>query len=101
MLRVEKRDLIIMVEDDAKRLEEGLKVNDEKEHKEIMTDATDRVEEKKAVLTEPPVVENVKGEEEQPLQVKQKSKRVATLDAFRGLTIVVCLLVFERQEYPI
>jgi heparan-alpha-glucosaminide N-acetyltransferase len=28
--------------------------------------------------------------EEQPL-VKQKSKRVATLDAFRGLTIVVCI----------
>ncbi|KAL5540801.1 hypothetical protein UlMin_042414 [Ulmus minor] len=33
-----------------------------------------------------------KGEDEQPL-VKQKSKRVATLDAFRGLTIVLMILV--------
>ena len=30
----------------------------------------------------------LKGEEQVPLE-KQKSKRVATLDAFRGLTIVV------------
>ncbi|KAG2685461.1 hypothetical protein I3760_10G126800 [Carya illinoinensis] len=31
--------------------------------------------------------------EEQPVVVKQKSKRVATLDAFRGLTIVLMILV--------
>lgn len=33
--------------------------------------------------------------EEQPLPlVKQKTKRVATLDAFRGLTIVVIILSY-------
>ncbi|KAL6133454.1 hypothetical protein ACLB2K_065689 [Fragaria x ananassa] len=95
-----------MVEDDAKRLEEGFghnpvpEVYEEEEHKkEVLTsnstgDAIDRVEEKKAVSTEPLEVEQVKGaEEKQPLQVKQKGKRVATLDAFRGLTIVVMILV--------
>ncbi|KAL5546098.1 hypothetical protein UlMin_005785 [Ulmus minor] len=45
-----------------------------------------------------------KGEDEQPL-VKQKSKRVATLDAFRGLTIVLMILVddaggaYERIDH--
>lgn len=110
MLRVEKRGLNIMVEDDAKRLEEGFghnpvpEVYEEEEHKkEVMTsnstgDAIDRVDEKKAVSTEPREVEQVKGaEEEQPLQVKQKGKRVATLDAFRGLTIVVCVLLLIRD----
>ncbi|PRQ43636.1 putative heparan-alpha-glucosaminide N-acetyltransferase [Rosa chinensis] len=100
-----------MVEDDAKRLEEGFgnkpvpEVDEEEHKKDILIstekvvyesggsgDIIDRLEEKKSV-SEPREVEQVKGEEEQPLQVKQKSKRVATLDAFRGLTIVVMILV--------
>lgn len=99
-----------MVEADAKRLEEGFgnkpAVNEEDHKKDDLIstekvvnksdggsgDAIDHVEEKEAVSV-PLVVEQIKGEEEQPPQVKQKSNRVATLDAFRGLTIVVCKLV--------
>nr|XP_048321201.1 heparan-alpha-glucosaminide N-acetyltransferase-like [Ziziphus jujuba var. spinosa] len=48
-----------------------------------------------------PVVEQ-KGEEEATvLQVKPKSKRIATLDAFRGLTIVLMILVDDAGgSYP-
>lgn len=99
-----------MVEADAKRLEEGFgnkpAVNEEDHKKDDLIstekvvnksdggsgDSIDHVEERKAVSA-PPAVEQIKGEEEQPPQVKQKSNRVATLDAFRGLTIVVCKLV--------
>ncbi|KAG4916372.1 hypothetical protein JHK87_053929 [Glycine soja] len=39
-------------------------------------------------------------EQEQPV-VKQKTKRIATLDAFRGLTIVLMILVDDAGEaYP-
>ena len=34
--------------------------------------------------------EESKGGEKPVLLIKEKSKRIATLDAFRGLTIVVC-----------
>ncbi|KAF5471885.1 hypothetical protein F2P56_008649 [Juglans regia] len=40
-----------------------------------------------------PSTEEKQAGEEQPVVVKQKSKRVATLDAFRGLTIVLMILV--------
>ncbi|GLT51252.1 hypothetical protein SLA2020_246910 [Shorea laevis] len=45
-------------------------------------------------------VEQQKGEVP-PVEVKQKSKRVATLDAFRGLTIVLMILVDDAgSAYP-
>uniref|UniRef100_A0A7N0UUJ7 Heparan-alpha-glucosaminide N-acetyltransferase catalytic domain-containing protein n=1 Tax=Kalanchoe fedtschenkoi TaxID=63787 RepID=A0A7N0UUJ7_KALFE len=39
-----------------------------------------------------------KGEEQQQIFIKQKSKRIATLDAFRGLTIVLMILVDDAGE---
>ncbi|KAK6126244.1 hypothetical protein DH2020_040016 [Rehmannia glutinosa] len=39
--------------------------------------------------------------DEQPIMIKQKTKRVATLDAFRGLTIVLMILVDDAGgAYP-
>ena len=85
--------------EDARRVEEGFghAPLEKKDHNEAYfsekldgTDSGDRIEnekdDRKAVLNQP-TEQNV---EEQPL-VKPKSKRVATLDAFRGLTIVVRL----------
>ena len=85
--------------EDARRVEEGFghAPLEKKDHNKAYfsekldgTDSGDRIENEKdnrrAVLNQP-TEQNV---EEQP-QVKPKSKRVATLDAFRGLTIVVRL----------
>ncbi|PIN10297.1 Heparan-alpha-glucosaminide N-acetyltransferase [Handroanthus impetiginosus] len=81
--------------EDPRKLEEGLEtgtklmnkkdhnISNEKERKSITT--SDLPEEQR---------------EEQPL-VKQKTKRVATLDAFRGLTIVLMILVDDAGgAYP-
>lgn len=78
--------------DEAKRVEEGLAGDAQTQlikedcqgdlcKKLDRNDGGDHVDD----ATDQPVAEKA---EEQP-QVKQKSKRVATLDAFRGLTIVV------------
>ncbi|KAL8040366.1 hypothetical protein ABFX02_10G093400 [Erythranthe guttata] len=73
--------------EDPRKLEEGLhaaKKNDD----DI---SNENNEHNKSVTKSEPVAEE-KREEEPPL-VKQKAKRVATLDAFRGLTIVLMVLV--------
>ncbi|XP_030541108.1 heparan-alpha-glucosaminide N-acetyltransferase-like [Rhodamnia argentea] len=83
--------------DEAKRVEEGLAGDGQTQlikedcqgdlHKKLdRNDGGDRVED----APEQPMAETA---EEQLQVVKQKSKRVATLDAFRGLTIVVMILV--------
>ncbi|KAK3406277.1 hypothetical protein EUGRSUZ_K02443 [Eucalyptus grandis] len=82
--------------DEAKRVEEGLAGDTQtqliKEHGEgdlckkiDRNDGGHRIDD----VPDQPLAKQV---EEQP-QVKQKSKRVATLDAFRGLTIVLMILV--------
>lgn len=89
------------MEDDAKKLEEGRlhnkddliseRVNTTSDHNG-RGDAIDHDHEEKnkaAVAAAPLEADQIKGEEQPVLVVKQKSKRVATLDAFRGLTIVV------------
>ncbi|KAK3036374.1 hypothetical protein RJ639_032143, partial [Escallonia herrerae] len=84
--------------DDPRRVEEGLghtplvKEGDNNHgKKEAKVDDADSIEKEKE---ERSGVSNQAEERkgEQPL-IKQKSKRVATLDAFRGLTIVVMILV--------
>lgn len=57
--------------EDPKRLEEGLSHNNEKN--EVKLESRDHNE----------------NEPEKQLPEKKKTKRVATLDAFRGLTVVV------------
>ena len=68
---------------DAKRVEEGLG----HVHKEDITEKEDKIEKDESGAAPAQSVEQ-KGEE-QPIIKQQKSKRIATLDAFRGLTIVV------------
>ena len=90
------------MEDDAKKLEEGLHKKDDDLIDKKVTTSSDRNgggdviahdhedEERKKVDAVAPLEETeIKGEEQPVLVVKQRSKRVATLDAFRGLTIVV------------
>lgn len=85
--------------EDARRVEEGFghaplekkdRNKDYNSEKLDGTDSGDRIEnekdDKRAVLNQP-TEQKVEG---QPL-VNTKSKRVATMDAFRGLTIVVRL----------
>ncbi|KAK9289390.1 hypothetical protein L1049_007545 [Liquidambar formosana] len=92
---------------DARRMEEGLG------HTPLIVNEEDQLSEKVDKKKGGDGIDNEKGErssaaldqplvpkaedpspkgEEQPL-IKQKTKRVATLDAFRGLTIVVMILV--------
>ncbi|KAM3689290.1 hypothetical protein ACB098_09G035400 [Castanea mollissima] len=87
--------------EDARRVEEGFghaplekkdRNKDYNSEKLDGTDSGDRIEnekdDKRAVLNQP-TEQKVEG---QPL-VNTKSKRVATMDAFRGLTIVLMILV--------
>ncbi|KAJ7976903.1 Heparan-alpha-glucosaminide N-acetyltransferase [Quillaja saponaria] len=98
---------------DAKRVEEGLvthtsvHVNDDHkdDHDHIneklvkKTNGGDSIEDEKEERTMPldddKAVEQKDRDDQPPEQqlVKQKSKRIATLDAFRGLTIVLMILV--------
>ncbi|XP_068474631.1 uncharacterized protein [Phaseolus vulgaris] len=88
-------------------MEEGLNspLNDEGDNKDgLKKQVTIRsskggstVERDKDTMAKPVAVDEL---EEQPL-VKKKTKRVATLDAFRGLTIVLMILVDDAGEaYP-
>lgn len=74
--------------EDPKRMEEGLPIVDHKiKHEDISTvvDAKNEKEERIEVKDQ-----TLAGVDEKPEQVQKiKTKRVATLDAFRGLTIVV------------
>lgn len=91
-----------MDEGEAKRLEEGHSHryatagndDDHKDEREKPNDmdfeAKEHVHDKEIKVNTAGIELNAGKEEEKP-QVKQKSKRVATLDAFRGLTIVVCI----------
>ena len=85
--------------DEAKRMEEGLNSpmngdgKDEiKKQESIKSIGGDAIEHSKDAMAEP-VGESVQqtAQQGQPL-VKQRTKRVATLDAFRGLTIAVSVL---------
>ncbi|PIN10307.1 heparan-alpha-glucosaminide N-acetyltransferase [Handroanthus impetiginosus] len=81
--------------EDPRKLEEGLetgtKVMNKKDHN------ISNEKERKSITTSDLPEEQ---REEQPL-VKQKTKRVATLDAFRGLTIVLMILVDDAGgAYP-
>lgn len=75
--------------DEAKRMEEGLKLQLDHE------DAKDELKEQETINIVDSNVDQhgtytmAKPVDQQPELVKQKTKRVATLDAFRGLTIVV------------
>ncbi|CAL5387781.1 unnamed protein product [Camellia sinensis] len=63
----------------------------------------DNKKEKTIITQDDQTVEEGKKDEQPPLGtiIKPKSKRVATLDAFRGLTIVVMTLVDDAGEaYP-
>ncbi|KAL7095925.1 hypothetical protein ACP275_10G052600 [Erythranthe tilingii] len=73
--------------EDPRKLEEGLHAA-KKNADDI---SNENNEHNKSATKSEPVAEE-KREEEPPL-VKQKAKRVATLDAFRGLTIVLMVLV--------
>ncbi|KAL7136725.1 hypothetical protein ABFS83_10G049500 [Erythranthe nasuta] len=73
--------------EDPRKLEEGLHAA--KRNADDISNENN--EHNKSVTKSEPVAEE-KIEEEPPL-VKQKAKRVATLDAFRGLTIVLMVLV--------
>lgn len=87
------------MDEETKRMEEGIKSqlndggNKEYDLKEEETIQTNKggstTEHDKDTLAKPVVLGE--SEVEQPV-VKQKTKRVATLDAFRGLTIVVSVL---------
>lgn len=69
--------------DEAKKMEEGVVMR----HRDSENDDHSKEETKKTDTNGVGMDSDVK---EQTV-VKQKSKRVATLDAFRGLTIVVCI----------
>ncbi|KAK4272828.1 hypothetical protein QN277_021331 [Acacia crassicarpa] len=101
-----------MDEGEAKRLEEGHSYryatawndDDHKEEREKPNDmdleAKEHVRDKEITVNTAGIELNAEEEEEKP-QVKQKSKRVATLDAFRGLTIVLMILVDDAGgAYP-
>ncbi|XP_044506060.1 heparan-alpha-glucosaminide N-acetyltransferase-like [Mangifera indica] len=88
---------------DPRRVEEGLGHEDDskKDDKSNFEDGIKKEKEiERSIVIQDEAVEQ---KEEQPL--KQKSKRVATLDAFRGLTIVVMILVddaggaYERIDH--
>lgn len=51
------------------------------------------------VEAEPNVRDHETAEQKEEMVVKQKTKRVATLDAFRGLTVVVSLLYYTLYNY--
>jgi heparan-alpha-glucosaminide N-acetyltransferase len=72
--------------DDPGKVEEGLAQTHEVEKKGVdkKEGEAERIENDRAI---------VKAEEEEAVIVKQTSKRIATLDAFRGLTIVMMILV--------
>ncbi|CAJ1891944.1 unnamed protein product [Sphenostylis stenocarpa] len=92
--------------DETKRMEEGLNSpfnedgnkNDLKKQVTIKRSNGDSiVEHEKDTMAKPVALDE---SVEQPL-VKKKTKRVATLDAFRGLTIVLMILVDDAGEaYP-
>ncbi|KAF5940632.1 hypothetical protein HYC85_021799 [Camellia sinensis] len=87
--RVEEGLGHIPLEDyDREKKKELAKIDDESDR--IDDDDTEKEGRSRAEQDDQQVKE--KDKEEQPL-IKKKSKRVATLDAFRGLTIVVMILV--------
>ncbi|RDX67715.1 Heparan-alpha-glucosaminide N-acetyltransferase, partial [Mucuna pruriens] len=95
------------MDEESKRMEEGLNSplnNDDGNKDDLKKQETVKtiIEHDKDTLMAKPVPESVQqiAQQEQPL-VKHKTKRVATLDAFRGLTIVLMILVDDAGEaYP-
>ncbi|KAK6147081.1 hypothetical protein DH2020_017993 [Rehmannia glutinosa] len=82
--------------EDPRKLEEGLatgkKLTSKDDDHQSTNDISNENEHKSIATSDQP--------EEQPL-IKQKTKRVATLDAFRGLTIVLMVLVDDAGgAYP-
>ncbi|KAK4281519.1 hypothetical protein QN277_013000 [Acacia crassicarpa] len=77
---------------EGKRMEEGFRNTDENHDLKDYTikDEHEHQKETRVALMESHNVRQI--EQEQPI-VKQKPKRIATLDAFRGLTVVLMVLV--------
>ncbi|TKY62113.1 Heparan-alpha-glucosaminide N-acetyltransferase [Spatholobus suberectus] len=89
------------MDEEAKRMEEGLKspLNDDGNKDELKKQETIKTSNGGSIIEHDKSVQPI-AEQEQPL-VKQKTKRVATLDAFRGLTIVLMILVDDAGgAYP-
>eukprot|EP00257_Ricinus_communis_P025761 XP_025013175.1 heparan-alpha-glucosaminide N-acetyltransferase [Ricinus communis] len=95
--------------EDPRKLEEGLahaKVANENQQEQHLSEKLDKTHDGGGVipekeLTSSTVLVEQEGEQlQQPeqLPVKQKTKRVATLDAFRGLTVVLMILVDNAGE---
>ncbi|KAK6942752.1 hypothetical protein RJ641_028129 [Dillenia turbinata] len=87
--------------EDPKRLEEGLGKVDNEEIREYgggekdgASHGDEKIEQEKK---EEHVIQTAEQNQERVL-IKQKGKRVATLDAFRGLTIVLMILVDDAGE---
>ncbi|KAL3839703.1 hypothetical protein ACJIZ3_024294 [Penstemon smallii] len=81
--------------EDPRKLEEGFG-NVDKDHRDKKDDHQKEITTTSG-LTEVQKEEEEEEEEEQT-PIKQKAKRVATLDAFRGLTIVLMILVDDAGE---
>ena len=89
------------MEADTRRVEEGLghkpvPSKEEYEHEAKNADDADQIGHEKEETSGASHEKLVGGRDDQPL-AKPKTKRVATLDAFRGLTIVVCHNFFISQ----
>ncbi|KAG8647194.1 heparan-alpha-glucosaminide N-acetyltransferase [Manihot esculenta] len=82
-----------------KRLEEGL-AHETKDKNELFSEKVDKTNDRDVTNREKEDTSSVnqqKQQQQQPL-VKQKAKRVATLDAFRGLTVALMILVDNAGE---
>ncbi|PNY02784.1 heparan-alpha-glucosaminide N-acetyltransferase-like protein, partial [Trifolium pratense] len=84
--------------DEAKRMEEGINLALDDNAKDDLLKKQERTN----TNVDSNIKQQISEEDDQQLTlVKQKSKRVATLDAFRGLTIVLMILVDDAGGvYP-
>jgi len=79
------------MDEGAKRMEEGnnLELDDDDAKNEVL-----KKQETTNINGDSDIKQQIaEQDDQQPVLVKQKTKRVATLDAFRGLTIVVSLCI--------
>ncbi|KAJ8753998.1 hypothetical protein K2173_001896 [Erythroxylum novogranatense] len=87
--------------EDPKKMEEGLAQKELHAFRDGNTDKVDKNEDGDGIKKDEEESSSVVLLDGQPEAVKQKSKRIATLDAFRGLTVVLMILVDDAGEaYP-
>jgi len=80
------------MDEGAKRMEEGnnLPLDDDDAKNEVL-----KKQETTNINGDSDIKQQIaEQDDQQPVLVKQKTKRVATLDAFRGLTIVVSFCIY-------